>query len=202
MGALPSSDHCLAPLAPAEPRGAHGRKGWGPEPGGQVPPSVAAAAHTHPRGLKAHSLPLIKLTYLCHLFLQRQRGWTRVGRAEVGLPPQSPAASTHMYRRRPCTAVSHCTDDLRAQEAWRWGGPASGALPSPGQDLPLPRGGALLAVVAKADDVRVGAVGAGDGLILEDACNTQEAAAGSPPRPPGEPSPLGPAGCTGPHSPQ
>lgn len=33
---------------------------------------------------------------------------------------------------------------------------------------------ALLAVVAKADDVGVGAVVAGDGLVLEDACNTAD----------------------------
>ena len=33
---------------------------------------------------------------------------------------------------------------------------------------------ALLAVVAKADDVRIRAVGAGDSLVLEDACNTPE----------------------------
>lgn len=31
---------------------------------------------------------------------------------------------------------------------------------------------ALLAVVAKADDMRIRAVGAGDSLVLEDACNT------------------------------
>lgn len=42
----------------------------------------------------------------------------------------------------------------------------------------------LLAVVAKADDMRVGAVGTRDGLVLEDACNTRQGAAGAP-RPPG-----------------
>lgn len=98
-----------------------------------------------------------------------------------------------MYRRRPCTAVSHSADDLRAYGTWRWGGLGARTLPSPGAGRPGRGGGgsqaapplptparALLAVVAKADDVRVGAVAAGDGLVLKDACNTGEAAAGSP----------------------
>lgn len=79
-----------------------------------------------------------------------------------------------MYFRRPCTADSHCADDLGGRQAQGLvvGYPQGpGPLPCIGDDPRAP-GAAILAVVAKADDVGVCAVAAGDGLILEDACNT------------------------------
>lgn len=66
-----------------------------------------------------------------------------------------------------------------AEEGPLWGGPQTARTAGPSAARR-----ALLAIVAKADDVRVCAVAAGDGLVLEDACNTRQAAAGSP-RPPG-----------------
>lgn len=92
-----------------------------------------------------------------------------------------------MYWRRPCTALSHCADDLQEHRHGHSGASCRAPLPltrvmrGPFRERawdPVGRGLsaqaaaralALLAVVAKADDVRIRAVGAGDSLVLEDA---------------------------------
>lgn len=108
-------------------------------------------------------LPVIKLrfgkgkltcaTYFCN----NSRFGVRGQVALTGVPTLSPAPLTHMYWRRPCTAVSHCTDDLPAHRTWR--GQLGGASIPPTQVMEGPTPGRPLDPVAGA-----GAVGTQAGV--------------------------------------
>lgn len=137
----------LRPLVPAERRG---RAGWGPEHRSRCrlprPPSAysPARAHKHTASDKSHAgfgdRGLTCATY----FYNDSRIGIRTSGVEGKVPSLSPGAPTHMYRRRPCTAVSHCADDLWTHGAWRRGAPnpelraCRGATtpPDPGGDRP------------------------------------------------------------------